>query len=61
MRVLSFNGREDEVYNYMSLVVRKPVFEVSDQVRHKPACTATEDGERLEISDLDRRGIVLSV
>ena len=29
---------------YMSLVVRKPVFGVSDQVRHKPGCTATEDG-----------------
>ena len=34
---------------YMSLVVRKPVFGVSDQVRHKPGCTATEDGQRLEI------------
>ena len=32
---------------YLSLVVRKPVFGVSDQVRHKPGkpgCTATEDG-----------------
>ena len=29
---------------YMSLVVRKTVFGVSDQVRHKSACTATEDG-----------------
>ena len=28
----------------MSLFVRKPVFGVSDQVRHKPGCTATEDG-----------------
>ena len=28
----------------MRLVVRKPVFGVSDQVRHKPTCTATEDG-----------------
>ena len=36
----------------MSLVVRKPVFGVSDQVRHKPGCTATEDSLRLEISDL---------
>ena len=33
----------------------------SDQVRHKPACTVTEDGERLEILDLESRGIVLSV
>ena len=45
----------------LSLVVRKPVFGVSDQVRHKPGCTTTEDGKRLEISDLDRRGILLSM
>ena len=45
----------------MSLVVRKPVFGVSDQVRHEPSCTATEDGWGLEISDLGRRGIVLSM
>ena len=45
----------------MSLIVRKPVFGVSDQVRHKPGCTATEDGKRLEISDLESRGIVQSV
>ena len=28
---------------YMSLVVRKPVFGVSDQVRHNPGCKTTED------------------
>ena len=28
----------------MSLVIRKPVVGVSDQVPHKPGCTATEDG-----------------
>ena len=28
----------------LSLVLRKPVFGVSDQVRHKPGCTVTEDG-----------------
>ena len=32
---------------HMSLVVRKPVFGVSNEVRHKPGCTVTEDG-RLE-------------
>ena len=37
--------------------MRKPVFGVSDLVRHKPGCTATEDGLRLEISDLESRGI----
>ena len=31
--------------------MKKPVFSVSDQVRHKPGCTATKDGWRLEISD----------
>ena len=36
----------------LSLVVRKPVFGVSDQVRHKPGCTITEYGKRFEISDL---------
>ena len=41
------------------LVVRNPVFGVSDQVQHKPGCAFTEDDERLEISDLARRGIVL--
>ena len=34
---------------------------VSDLVRHKPGCTATADGLRLEISDLGSRGVVLSV
>ena len=33
----------------MSQIMRKPVFGVSDQVLHKLGCTATEDGERLEI------------
>ena len=41
--------------------MRKPVFGVSNQVRHKRGCTATEDGQRPETSDLDSRGIVLSV
>ena len=39
--------------------MKKPVFVVSDKVQHKPGCTATEDGLRLEISDLGSRGIVL--
>ena len=38
--------------NNMSLCARKPTIWVSDQVQHKPA---------LEILDLERRGIVLSV
>ena len=38
---------------------------VSEQVRHKPACKdfldLTEDSYKLEILDLESRGIVLSV
>ena len=33
----------------------------SDQVQHKLGCTITNEGYKLEISDLRRRGIVLSV
>ena len=33
---------------------------VSEQVRHKPTCTGTEKSKKFEISDLSRRGIVLS-
>ena len=40
--------------------MRKPVYRVSDQVRHKLGCTASGDSLRLEISDLGRRGIALS-
>ena len=33
-----------EVREYMSCVTRKPVFWVSNQVRHKPDCTGIKDG-----------------
>ena len=39
----------------------KTCFQVSDQVQHKPGSTATEDGQRLEILDLERRGGVQSM
>ena len=39
--------------------MRKQVFRASDQVEHKLACTVSE--KKLEISDLERRGIILSV
>ena len=42
-------------------LTRKRVFRLSDQVRHKPGCTATEDCFKREISDLGSRGIVLSM
>ena len=32
------------VSKQMSLVLRKRVFGVSDQVRHKPGCAVIEDG-----------------
>ena len=44
----------------MSPVTRKPVFGVSDQVRLKPACSATEASWSLEISDIETRDIILS-
>ena len=37
----------------MSRITRKPDFGVSDQIRHKPGCTATEDGLTIEISYWD--------
>ena len=43
----------------MKGIMRKPVFRVSDQVGHKVGCIATEDGKRLEISDLEGRGVLL--
>ena len=46
--------------DHLSLV-RTPVFGVSDQVPHKSGCAITEDGWRLEISDLGSRGNVLFV
>ena len=33
----------------------------SDQLRHKPGCAVTEDGKRLEISDLGRMGLYYRV
>ena len=34
---------------------------ISEQFSHKPSCTSTEDGWRLEILDLENREIVLSL
>ena len=44
----------------MSLVTRKPVFRVCDQVRRKPACSVSEASQSLEISDIETRGSMLS-
>ena len=48
-----------ELKDDLSSDTRKPVFGVSDQLRHKPACTVTEKGYKLELLDLKRRGFVL--
>ena len=57
----SFRVMRDYRLANLRLVVRKPVFGVSDQIRHKPGCTATEDGSKPEISHLESRGIVVSM
>ena len=44
---------------YMSQVTRKPVFGVCDQGRLKPACATTEARKRLEILDIQTKGIIL--
>ena len=37
----------------MSLVVRNPVFGVSDQAPHKPGCTTTQDGLKFRIYEVE--------
>ena len=44
----------------MSLVTRKPVFGVCDQVSLKAACSASETSWRLEIYDIETQDIILS-
>ena len=44
----------------MSLVTRKPVFGVSNQVRLKPAWSSTETSSSLEILAIASTGIILS-
>ena len=41
----------------MNLVTRKPVFGVSDQVRHKLRCTAADNGKRIKILDFGSRSV----
>ena len=48
------------INNYMSLITRKPVFGVGDQVRLKPACSATDTSYRLELSAIASRDFILS-
>ena len=44
----------------MSLVTRKPVFGIFDQVRLKPSCSALEMSESCEIANKETRDIILS-
>ena len=44
---------------YMSLVTRKPVFGVCDQVRLTLACYGTEASESHEIANIENRDIIL--
>ena len=37
--------------------MRKRVFGVPDQALHKPGCTTTQDGQRLEILYIGSRGL----
>ena len=39
---MKFLGQVQETVAYLSLVTRKPVFGIFDQVRLKPGCLATE-------------------
>ena len=48
------------IYINLSHAKRKPVFKVSDPVRHKLTCTVAEEGYKLEILDISRKGSVLS-
>ena len=46
---------------FVSFCMRKPTFWVFHQAGHRLACTVTEEGLKLLILYLRRRGIVLSV
>ena len=58
--VLSRYASSLSIIRQMDNNMTKSVFGVSDQIQHKPGSTATEDGQRLKISDLRRRRIALS-
>ena len=68
--ICTFFSHIEKVDFLMTQLIQKPTYEprhektkvlVYDLVRHKPGCIATEDGWRLEILDLESRGIVLSM
>ena len=44
-------------HNHKSLVVSKPVFGVSDLVRHKPGCAVTENARGLKFRIQEVEGL----
>ena len=56
MSEITLKGRKTPK-NHMSLVTRKPVLGVCDQVRLKPACSAIETSKRLEILHIETTDI----
>ena len=60
---LGKKGRKKSLHNHKRYepVCEKTNYLGSDKILHKPGCTVTEDGWRLEILDLESRGILLSV
>ena len=48
------------IQNEMGLVARKPVFGVSNKVRFKPACSATDSARKFEILLVESLDMILS-
>ena len=47
-------------FHNLGLVARKPVFGVSEKARLKPACSATETSQKIEISLVASLDMILS-
>ena len=59
LKLFSSNGRV--AYYVYAPMPKEPRRGNSNQLRHKPGYSASDDGERLELSDLGSRGVVLYV
>ena len=59
-RSIRWNNSIKMTPGYLSLVTRKPVVGVCNQLKLKPACSATQISSGLEISATVSRGIILS-
>ena len=58
-RVLNMDDVDFNYFN-LSLVTRKPVFGICDLIRLKPACSATETSQGLEMLEIASIDIILS-